>query len=100
MNPKELKILEHFLDRTSMWINPIDRATITSFVHGFEAGTDNKAFTSKLKKLLETEHNIYGSNQGWPNQVFLYAEKRNMKWSEAFNELGKEILDKIINGKN
>jgi hypothetical protein len=51
--------------------------------------------TSELKKHLETEYEIYGSNQGWTRQVLLYAEKRNIEWSQAFTELGKVILDKI-----
>ena len=82
-----LKTLANFVDRTSLWINPIDRNSITSFIHGFEAGTENKCFTSTLKNHLESEHNIYGSNQGWPNQVFLYAEKKEMNWNDAFFEL-------------
>ena len=92
MTNKALKILESFIERTSMWVNPIDRTTITSFIHGFEAGTDNKSFTSSLKSHLESEHHIYGSSQGWPNQVLLYAEKKEMNWNDAFFELGKIII--------
>jgi hypothetical protein len=95
MKPKEINTLELFLERTSMWINPIDRSTITSFIYGFEAGIENKSFTSNLKNYLESKHKIYGSNQGWPNQVFLYSEQRAMKWSDAFFELGKEILTDV-----
>ena len=95
MTNKELKTLDLFINRTSMWINPIDRTTITSFIHGFEAGTDNKFFTSLLKDYLESEHNIYGSNQGWPNQVLLYAEKNKLNWNDAFFELGRVIIKKI-----
>jgi hypothetical protein len=95
MTNKELKTLEFFIDRTSMWINPIDRNTITSFIHGFEAGSDKKIFTSLLKDYLESEHNIYGSNQGWPNQVLRYAEKKKLSWNDAFFELGKVIIKEI-----
>ncbi|WP_347923685.1 hypothetical protein [Pontimicrobium sp. SW4] len=95
MTIKELKTLDHFIERTSMWIYPIDRNTITSFIHGFQAGSDNKCFTSTLKNHLESKHNIYGSNQGWPNQVSLYAEKKEMNWSNAFFELGKIILKEL-----
>jgi len=95
MTNKELKTLDLFINRTSMWINPIDKNTITSFIHGFEAGTDKKSFTSLLKNYLESEHNIYGSNQGWPNQVLLYAEKNDLSWSDAFFELGKTIISEL-----
>ncbi|MCA0133951.1 hypothetical protein [Winogradskyella alexanderae] len=95
MTNKEVKTLEHFFDRTFMWIHPIDRNTITSFIHGFEAGSDNKFFTTLLKKHLESEYNIFGSNQGWPNQVRLYAEKKEIDWNEAFFELGKTIISEL-----
>ncbi|WP_167342056.1 hypothetical protein [Nonlabens sp. SY33080] len=95
MTNKEIETLDLFINRTSMWINPIDKNTITSFIHGFEAGTDKKSFTSLLKDYLESEHNINGSNQGWPNQVLLYAQKNELSWSNAFLELGITIISKL-----
>lgn len=95
MDSKEIKTLEHFLTRTGMWVYPINESTIVSFIHGFEAGINNKTFTLELKEYLESENNIYGLNQGWPRQVLLFSEKRKISWHEAFIEAGKETIEKI-----
>ncbi len=95
MKNKELKTLEHFLTRTSRWIHPTNKTSIVSFIHGFEAGIEKKSFTYEIKEYLESEYEIYGSNQGWPHQIFLYAEKRKITWNEAFIEIGKLILERL-----
>lgn len=89
--------MDHFLNRPQMWIFPIERNTIISFIHGFEAGIGNNYFTSELKNHLESKYQIFGSNQGWPNQILLYSEKTEVKWSEAFLKIGKTIIEKLKN---
>ncbi|WP_282041983.1 hypothetical protein [Winogradskyella flava] len=100
MTKKEREILNHFLIKTSMWIHPINMDTIVSFVRGFEAGTGNKTFTSEIKSLLESKHEIFGSNQGWPNQILIYSEKKNIEWSEAFLEIGITIIEQLKSSFN
>ncbi|MDC8003861.1 hypothetical protein POV27_07345 [Aureisphaera galaxeae] len=96
MNTREIETLEHFLTKTSMWIHPVNETSIVSFIHGFEAGIGSKTFTSGLKEYLESRYDLYGSNQGWPRQILLYAEKKNMEWKDAFIEIGKIVLQDII----
>lgn len=100
MNNREIETLKHFLTRPSMWIHPISETSIVSFIHGFEAGLNDRPFTSELKEYLELEHDIYGSNKGWPRQILLYAEKRDLEWSAAFMEIGKLLLDRIKKSAN
>ncbi|MTE27039.1 hypothetical protein [Winogradskyella ouciana] len=95
MTEKQFRLLYHFLNRISMWVQPINRDTIVSFIYGFEAGTGNKIFTSALKSYLESRYEIFGSNQGWPNQISIYSEKKGIEWCEAFLEIGKTIIEKL-----
>ena len=92
MEQKEIEILDHFLTKTSMWIHPINEATIVSFIHGFEARASKKTFTTKVQKYLESEYDIYGSNLGWPQQIRIYSEKNSITWVEAFLEIGKQMM--------
>lgn len=95
MKLESLEKISHFLTRTSMWIYPINETSIVSFIQGFEAGIGKNIFTTELTRYLESEYEIYGSNQGWPRQILLYAEKRNITWSEAFLEIGRLIIDRL-----
>lgn len=95
MNSREFETLNYFLIKTQMFIHPINQATIVSFIHGFEAGTGNKTFTSILKSYLESRYEIFGSNQGWPHQISIYSEQKDVEWCEAFLEIGKTIIEKL-----
>lgn len=92
MSEKDVEIFEHFLNKPSMWIHPVNKSTIVSFINGFEAGINNKEFTEKLKLHIESKYDVFGSNQGWPNQISIISSNKNEHWNEVFKEIGLHIL--------
>lgn len=89
------ELLEFFRLRPGMWIQPINQTTVVAFIHGLEAGANDQRFTQTLKAYLETTHDLYGSNQGWPRQIQLYAEKMDLDWAAAFFELAAVVLNRL-----
>lgn len=81
-----------------MFVNPVNKSSIVSFIHGFEQGINEIVFTSELKEYLKLNHDVHGSNQGWPRQIKLYSEQRNIEWKEAFVEVATYVL-KELKGK-
>lgn len=92
MNNNIQKVVTHFLQRPAMWIHPVHQDMIVAFVHGLEAGANDKRFSNTLKQYLESNHALYGSNQGWIRQIRLYAEKMEKAWESAFFELAAIVL--------
>lgn len=91
------ELLTFFLKRMGMYIHPINRNTIVSFIHGFETAARSRTFTEELKNYLEISYQIYGSNQGWPRQVELLAENWGVSWEDGFVQVATVILEKQKN---
>ncbi len=85
--------LEHFINRTSMYIFPVDRYNIVSFIHGYEMGIQNSSLTIHIKDYLIEKYNINHSNQGWPSQIEEFSKMNEIEWIDAFRTILKELFD-------
>ena len=84
----------HFLNRPSMYISTVNKDKIVSFMHGADFGKQNKPYwTKKLKEFISTKFNINGGALGWPNQVEIYSQKKNLNWTEAFKKLMLQMIE-------
>lgn len=93
MNYSDNQLLTFFLERMNMFIYPINRDTITAFIHGFEIGGRTRLFTQELKEYIEEQYQVYGSNQGWPRQVELLANQWELSWENSFIKIAQVILE-------
>jgi hypothetical protein len=81
-----------------MYVCPVDRHGIVSYLHGYEAGTKGECgFTALLRKKLEQKYDIKHEACGWPDQVSRYAESRELDWLQAFLFLASEVVNEHIN---
>lgn len=92
MNKNSNLDLEHFLNRTSMYIYPVDRFNIISFIHGYETGIQNTDITSEIKNYLIKKYNINPSNQGWWGQIEDFSKINKIEWIEAFKRIMEELI--------
>lgn len=95
MKDEHQEILTLFVNRPLLFISQIEQEQVVAFITGFEFGAKGKGYiTGPVGELLADEYRLYGSNQGWPRQVLLYAEKKGLSWFEAFKEVLLIILSK------
>ncbi len=94
MNQKLPLDLEHFLNRTSLYVTPVNRDTIVSFIHGYEIGLKNNNLTDGLKKLLANKYDIMYSSDGWPGQIYRLSERLNLTWIDTLKKLTFELIEK------
>lgn len=93
LDKERLDTLKLFLSKPNLWISSINKSSVVSFIHGFEAGAKNCFFTNQIKQYMEMEFEIFGSNQGWPNQISIYAKKNGLEWDDAFFKISIKILE-------
>ena len=85
--------LSHFINRTGMYINPVDAKNVVSFLHGYELATENKChFTQSLKQLLTDKYKMLYSSDGWPGQIERLANKCSSSWLTTFKKIAVEII--------
>jgi len=93
MTDDHKKRLLHFLARPAMYIFPVDKNNIVSFVTGYEIGSDDACdFTSILNDHIGVKHGIARNSTGWPGQIQQYSEAQGVDWVEGFKKLAHEIL--------
>ena len=86
MDEKLIESLSHFIQNPHMWIHPVNRETIISFIHGFESGSQNNKLTFEMRKLLSESYEIKYSSDGWSGQIDRLSEKQNSNWIEIFKK--------------
>jgi len=85
---QETKSMISFLHRMPMFIHPITRETIASFIHGVDLGRNTTPnWTFLLGEFISTQYKINGGTLGWPNQVEIYSKRKNLEWVDAFKNL-------------
>ncbi len=95
LNYNEVITLTNFILRTRMYITSESRISITSFICGFEIGSNSNYRISELiENHLEKNYELKKSSSGWPDQLNAYAKKKKLRFSIAF----KKILIEIISG--
>ena len=93
MNEDDVKCLSNFLEKPGMYIVSMDKTNITSFIQGYELGTQGRCkFTETLSDLLASKYNIKKYATGWSNQIGRYCESNEELWVETFIQLGFEVL--------
>lgn len=94
MNEKETELILYFIHRMPMYINPINRDTIVAFMTGLDVGRlPKKRLTHLLKEYIENEYNLFGSAKGWPYQIELFGQKKDLNWVIAFKTLMIELME-------
>lgn len=87
------RMLSFFIQRMEMFLPLIDKNNIISFIHGYEAGINEKRITENITALLSKKYKIDYDTLGWPEQIQKYTFKNSVNWIEAF----KQICNKISN---
>ena len=93
MSEDHKKTILHFLSFPGMYIQNIDEVNITSFLTGYQIGTNHVCdFTIILSKHLEENLKIPKLSTGWPGQVMQYSQNENLSWVSAFKKLATAVL--------
>lgn len=87
----EIELLR-FITRTGMYISPINRDTIISFIHGFESGSFNREFSEGFRQYLANKYRIRTGATGWPGQIDQLTEKRSENWLITFNQCALDFI--------
>lgn len=87
----EVELLR-FITRTGMYINPVNRDTIISFIHGFEAGSFNREFSEGFRQYLADKHRIRTGATGWEGQLDQLTKKRSENWLITFNQCSLDFI--------
>ena len=95
MTTIQVKQIRNFLARIGMFVQPINKNTITSFIHGFEFGT-NRDFTKQLSQYIENEKGIKCLSLGWWSQIERLATQNQSNWVDTFKEVSYELLEKLF----
>lgn len=93
MTNNHKKILLSFITRTGMYIMAQDQNNIVSFVNGYEIGTEGECeFSQLLSKYFEENLSVKHSSDGWPGQVKRYSDNKFITWTNAFKQIGLEVI--------
>jgi len=89
----DIEMLSLFITRTEMFVHPVNRDTIVSFVSGYQAGRGERFdFDTPLKLLMADKYKTYYSSDGWPGQIERYAKKKSIGWVMAFSRIMIELI--------
>ncbi len=92
MDDYDAKLLTQFLRRTGMYVSPITRDNITSFMVGYEIGSRYKCqFTDLIYQKLEEQYQF--KSNSWPDQVNQYAGAETLDWIQAFLTIATDVLN-------
>ncbi len=87
----ELMIL--FLNRQGMYINPVNKENIVSFMHRVDFGMKGKMlWTDLLNDFIVSKYRINGVGKGWPYQIEVYSKKKKISWIKGFIELMFQLI--------
>lgn len=98
---KDLKLLWMFTLRTGMYTGVENQYTISSFLHGYEAGREGECdFTGRLSISILEDYKIEGKATGWPGQIHLVAEQLNTEWTVVFKQQSLKIISSELPNLN
>ena len=93
MTYEDRKTLIHFITRAPMYIFPVDKNTIISFIHGYEVGRNKECnFTKQISLLISSKFKINSSNTGWVGQIEQLSKKKVSTWVTTFTQITLEII--------
>ncbi len=93
MTKKEKELLLRFCTRNGMYIQPIEKYTIISFITGYEIGTKHTSvFTALLKIYIAKKFKIECRATGWPGQIDLLSVKLSLNWVSTFKKVLLEVV--------
>ena len=95
MEQSNTEILTSFISRMPMYIYPVGRYTVVSFIDGFESGIRSQEFSNTLNEYMKEQYGVRGSGGGWPHQVHQLAELWSLSWDEAFKQIAEKVLNTI-----
>lgn len=87
----EVELLR-FITRTGMYIHPVSRDTIISFIHGFEAGSFNREFSERFRHYIANKHQVRTGAAGWEGQLDQLADQRRENWLIVFNKCALDFI--------
>lgn len=100
MDKLDKEVLMAFMTRTGMFISPIDKQNIQSFITGYTGGRRGECkFIDIMKVVLEEKYSCKQRSTGWVGQIFELAKRRNESWKITFHKMGIEILLKYSDSK-
>lgn len=76
-----------------MYIHPQDASNVTSYIHGFEAGSERE-ISEQIKYYIKKQYGIDSTAAGWPGQIKHLAEKKSHPWVRTFKQVMLQILAK------
>lgn len=93
MTKVDKEVLLNFITRIGMYIHPVEANTAISFIHGYEAGTENKCdFTKQVRQILMDKYKVDYRSDGWPGQIRRLAKKQHSTWLITFKKTTLEII--------
>lgn len=93
MRKQDLTLLWNLTLRIEMFVGIPNEGTITAFLSGYEAGTDNQCkFMERLSHSIETEYKIKSSNTWWIGQLEELAGQIGIEWLTAFKRQSLKVL--------
>jgi len=97
VTPNDIRFLNAFNSRMSMYISFVSRESVVSYLHGYEAGSAGRCqFSASLSEWLSARHQIERMAQGWPHQVEVFAQERSLSWIEAYQRVSSEVLQEAL----
>jgi hypothetical protein len=76
-----------------MYVYPVNKSSVVSFIHGYEIGLKNDVFTKGLQSILVNKYKISYNADGWPGQVSRLSKKIDQNWEETFKMVSNEYLN-------
>ena len=95
MDQSNIEILTSFITHLPMYVYPVSRYTIVSYVDGFEAGIRSREFSNTLDEYMKDHYGVRGSGGGWPHQVQQLSEVWNLTWDGAFVKVADKVLTSL-----
>jgi len=93
------KTFIQFIVRTPMYIQYVNEHTISSFVDGYEMGSQDKCdFTVLVRNHIENKLLTPYDADGWVGQIRRFSNKKEISWITAFKQIGLEIISLENNG--
>ncbi len=93
MREKDLNVLLMFTLRTAMYTSKVSEGRISSFLHGYELGSDGECrFIEAVSNSVKLAYNIDVHATGWIGQLGQLAEKQKMDWISTFKKQSLKLL--------
>jgi len=91
---KETEGILYFIHRMPMFISPINRDTIISFIHGLDVGRNSDlSWTDLIKSFMTNVHDIPTGSLGWVYQIDEYSKRNDLNWENSIRKLIQELIE-------